>query len=42
MVLMNLFVGQENTHTDGENTQWGKERVGQSERAPLTYIHYYV
>ena len=42
MVLMNLFAGQEQTHTKktcGHGALSGKERVGQTERIALTYIH---
>jgi len=40
---MNLFEGMETQiqRTDFW-TQWGKESVGQIEKAALTYIHYHV
>ena len=39
-VQMNLFPGQESRHRLG--TQWGKGRVGQTEREALIQIHYHV
>ena len=41
--LMNLFVGQEiqmQIQRMDLWTQWGRERVGQMEKAATTYIHY--
>ena len=45
MVLMILFAGQEQTRrkkTYGHSALSGKERVGQTERIALTYIHHHV
>ena len=43
MVLMKLSARQD-SHTDVEKGLWaklGKERLGSTERAALTYIHYH-
>ena len=44
MVLMSLFVGKEWKHMKRMDiwTQQGTEKVGDIEKAALTYIHYHV
>ena len=44
MILMSLSgagIERQKQRTDLW-TQWGKERLGQTERAALKYIHYYM
>ena len=45
MVLINLFTGQEERHGHIENslqTQQGKKRVRQTDRAALRHIHHHM
>ena len=42
MVLMNLFAGKKWRCRHRDRTQYGKEKVGQTEKVASAYIHYLV